>query len=212
MQVHCPPCRNTIDLADDSAQSEILCPSCGSTIRLENMSTTAWNPTDSQRKLGKFELIDRVGMGAFGTVYKAHDPELGRFVAIKVPRSGSLAGKEDLDRFLREARSVAQLRHPSIIPVYDVGQSDSIPYLVSEFVDGLTLADLLTARRRSAKEAAELIATVADTLQYAHDRGVIHRDVKPSNILLDKEGKPHLMDFGLAKRDAGDVTMTLDGQ
>jgi serine/threonine protein kinase len=212
MQVHCPHCRNTIELAADSTQNEILCPTCGSTIRLENTSTTAWNPSDSQRKLGKFELIDRVGMGAFGTVYKAHDPELGRFVAIKVPRSGSLAGKEDLDRFLREARSVAQLRHPSIIPVYDVGQSDSVPYLVSEFVDGLTLADLLTARRRTPREAAELIAIVADTLQYAHDRGIIHRDVKPSNILLDKDGKPHLMDFGLAKRDAGDVTMTLDGQ
>jgi len=212
MQVHCPHCRNTIDLPVDSTQNELLCPNCGSTIRLENTSTTSWSPTDSQRKLGKFELIDRVGMGAFGTVYKARDPELGRLVAIKVPRTGSLAGKEDLDRFLREARSVAQLRHPSIIPVFDVGQSDSVPYLVSEFVDGLTLADMLTARRRTPKEAAELIATVADTLQYAHDRGVIHRDVKPSNILLDKEGMPHLMDFGLAKRDAGEVTMTLDGQ
>lgn len=212
MQVHCPHCRNTIDLPADSTLNEVVCPNCGSTIRLENTPTSAWSPTDSQRKLGKFELIDRIGMGAFGTVYKAHDPELGRFVAIKVPRSGSLAGKEDLDRFLREARSVAQLRHPSIIPVYDVGQSDSVPYLVSEFVDGLTLADMLTARRRTAKESAELITTVADTLQYAHDRGVIHRDVKPSNILLDKEGKPHLMDFGLAKRDAGEVTMTLDGQ
>jgi hypothetical protein len=157
-------------------------------------------------------LIDRVGMGAFGTVYKARDPHLGRLVAIKLPRSGSLAGKEDLDRFLREARSVAQLRHPCIVPVYDVGQVESVPYLVSEFVEGMTLADLLTAGRRSARDAAALIASVADTLQYAHENGVVHRDVKPSNILLDNDNKPHLMDFGLAKRDAGEVTMTMEGQ
>src|SRR5262249_6158937 len=143
---------------------------------------------------------------------KARDPELGRWVAIKVPRAGSLAGKEDLDRFVREARSVAQLRHPSIVSVYDVGQNDSVPYLVSELVEGMTLADLLTARRRTPREAAELTAAVADALQYAHERGVVHRDVKPSNIMLDNDGRPHLMDFGLAKRDAGDVTMTLDGQ
>jgi tRNA A-37 threonylcarbamoyl transferase component Bud32 len=211
MHLVCPHCQNPIELAD-SPSGEVLCPSCGSTIRLENNSTTAWTPQDSQRKLGKFDLIDRIGMGAFGTVYKARDPELGRWVAIKVPRAGSLAGKEDLDRFLREARSVAQLRHPSIVSVYDVGQADSVPYLVSELVEGMTLADLLTARRRTPREAAELTAAVADALQYAHDQGVIHRDVKPSNIMLDSDGQPHLMDFGLAKRDAGDVTMTLDGQ
>jgi tRNA A-37 threonylcarbamoyl transferase component Bud32 len=211
MRLVCPHCQNPIELVETS-QGEVLCPSCGSTIRLENTSTTAWSPSDGQRKLGKFELIERIGMGAFGTVYKARDSQLGRIVAIKVPRSGSLAGKEDLDRFMREARSVAQLRHPSIVSVYDVGQTDDLPYLVSEFVEGLTLADLLTARQRTPREAAELIAAVADTLQYAHDHGIVHRDVKPSNILLDKEGKPHLMDFGLAKRDAGEVTMTLDGQ
>src|SRR6516164_1938525 len=141
MHLVCPHCQNPIELAD-SPSGEVICPSCGSTIRLENNSTTAWTPPDGRRKCGKFDLIDRIGMGAFGTVYRAHDPELGRWVAIKVPRAGSLAGKEDLDRFLREARSVAQLRHPSIVSVYDVGQADSVPYLVSELVEGMTLADL----------------------------------------------------------------------
>src|SRR5581483_11229060 len=125
-----------------------------------------------------------VGQGAFGTVYKARDPELDRTVAIKVPRAGNLAGPQDLDRFLREARSVAQLRHPSIVTVHEVGQTDGVPYLVSDFVQGVTLTDLLSARRLGFREAAELIASVADALQYAHERGVVHRDVKPSNIMI----------------------------
>jgi serine/threonine protein kinase len=157
-------------------------------------------------------LIETVGVGAFGTVYKARDPQLDRFVAIKVPRAGNLAADKDRDRFLREARSVAQLRHSAIVPVHEVGEHDGVSYLVSDFVRGLTLGDLLTGRRPAPHEAARLVAEVADALQYAHERGVIHRDIKPSNILLDDAGHPHVMDFGLAKRDAGEVTMTLDGE
>src|SRR5207249_3210096 len=115
------------------------------------------------------------------------------------------------DRFRREARSVAQLRHAGIVPVHEVGEHDGVSYLVSDFVRGVTLSDQLTARRPTPREAAGLVAEVADALQYAHEKGVIHRDVKPSNILLDEAGRPHLMDFGLAKRDAAEVTMTLDG-
>src|SRR5262245_6083537 len=212
MHVTCPHCQNPIEVGDVESLKEILCPACGSTFQLEPASTAAWSPPDGQRKLGKFELIDAIGFGAFGTVFKARDPELDRVVAIKVPRSGSLATREDLNRFLREARSVARLRHPSIVSVYEVGQAESVPYLVSEFVQGMTLADLMTARRLTPDKAARVLADVADALQYAHDQGVIHRDVKPSNILLDDAERPHLMDFGLAKRDAGEVTMTLDGQ
>ena len=164
-------------------------------------------------KLGKFELLETVGQGAFGTVYKARDPELDRMVAIKVPRTGNLAGPQELDRFLREARSVAQLRHPSIVPVHDVGQMDGVPYLVSDFVEGVTLSDLLSARRPGFREAAELIAAVADALHYAHERGVVHRDVKPSNIMIEaRTARPFVMDFGLAKREAGEITMTMEGQ
>jgi hypothetical protein len=212
MHLVCPHCQNSIAVESINTAKEIVCDACGSTIRLESASTAAWSPTSESRKLGKFELLDQVGFGAFGTVFKAHDPELDRIVAIKVPRSGNLATSEDLHRFLREARSVARLRHPSIVPVYEVGQADSLPYLVSEFVQGMTLADLMTARRMAPQRIATLLAEVADALQYAHDQGVIHRDVKPSNILIDKDNHPHLMDFGLAKRAAGDVSMTLEGQ
>src|SRR5262249_30189424 len=174
-------------------------------------STTSDQPRPGH-KLGKFELLDTVGQGACGTVYKARDPELDRTVAVKVPRAGNLAGPQELDRFLREARSAAQLRHPSIVPVHDVGRAGGVPYLVSDFVQGVTLADLLSARRPGFREAAELVAAVADALQYAHERGVVHRDVKPSNIMLGDDGVPRVMDFGLAKREAGEITMTVEGQ
>jgi serine/threonine protein kinase len=211
MQILCPHCESRIELARLTPRLQIICPACGSSFRLEGESTADWNSCDGQ-KLGKFELIQTVGQGAFGTVFKARDPELDRFVAIKIPRTGNFPGGTDLDRFLREARSVAQLCHPSIVPVYQVGQQKDMPYIVSEFVQGTTLADVLTARRPTPHEAARLIAEVANALQYAHGQGVVHRDVKPSNILLDEQDRPHVMDFGLAKRDAGEVTMTLDGQ
>jgi tRNA A-37 threonylcarbamoyl transferase component Bud32 len=211
MHIICPHCQGAIELPETSVPEEVLRPSCGSSFHLEKGPTTNWSPRDGARTLGRFNLLDVVGSGAFGTVYKARDPELDRVVAIKVPRAGKLAGRNDLDRFLREARSVAQLRHPAIVPVHEVSQAEGVPYLVSEFVPGITLADLLTSRRPPQREAAALVAAVADALQHAHDRGVIHRDVKPTNIMLDDKGQPHVMDFGLAKRDAGEMTMTLEG-
>jgi WD40 repeat protein/tRNA A-37 threonylcarbamoyl transferase component Bud32 len=210
MQLLCPHCQNAIELSGVSLKEDIVCPSCGSSFHLEGGSTAAYTPQAD--RIGKFELLARVGQGAFGTVYKARDPELDRVVAVKVPRAGQLSDGQDLDRFLREARSVARLRHAAIVPVHEVGQADGVPYLVCEFVQGVTLADLLTDRTPSFRESARLIAAVADALQYAHAQGVVHRDVKPSNIMLDEAGTPRLMDFGLAKRDAGEVTMTVEGQ
>lgn len=210
MHILCPHCRNPIEIVKLIPHEEIACPSCGSSFRLETESTTGWQPGSD--KLGKFDLIEVVGQGAFGTVYKAHDSELDRTVAVKVPRAGNLAGPQELDRFLREARSVAQLRHPAIVSIHEVGQKDGVPYLVSDFVQGVTLADLLSARRPGFRETAELVAAVADALQYAHERGVIHRDVKPSNIMIGEDTRPCVMDFGLAKRDAGEITMTVEGQ
>jgi serine/threonine protein kinase len=250
----CTHCRNPIELVGLTSD-DVVCPACGSTFRLEWETTASWGLRGDRRRLGRFELIEAVGVGAFGSVYKARDPQLDRVVAIKVLRAGSLATAEDRDRFLRVARSVAQLRHPGIVPVHEVGEHDGVPYLVSDFVRGMTLADLLTAGRPPPREAARLVAAVAEALQYAHMRGVIHRDVTPSKILLDEAGRPqligfslakvaavaealqyahvrgvihrdskpskilldeesqaHLLEFGLAKREAGGVTMTLEGQ
>jgi serine/threonine protein kinase len=169
--------------------------------------------SDTPRRLGKFELLEELGLGSFGHVFRARDTELGRTVAIKLLRAGRLASREEVDRFVREARSAAQLQHPGIVALYETGETeDGLCYLVEEFVQGQTLAARLKAGRFAFREAAGLVAAVADALDYAHRNRVIHRDVKPSNIQLDADGRPHLMDFGLAKREADDSTMTVEGQ
>lgn len=169
-------------------------------------------PRHAPRRLGKFELLEEIGLGSYGAVYKARDTELDRLVAIKVPRAGGNSSQEEIERFLREARSAAQLRHPGIVALYDVGQFEGISFLVSELVRGHTLAERRAVGRLSFRRSAELVAEAAEALQYAHAQGVVHRDIKPSNIMLDREGKPHIMDFGLAKRAADEISITLEGQ
>src|SRR5262245_6626409 len=216
MQVLCSHCHYSGELVP-SATGNVVCPGCGSTIFSVSGTTVGWQPPGGQRRFGRFELLDAVGAGAFGTVYEARDTELDRIVAIKVPRCDRPTGTQgEAERFLREARSVAQFRHPSIVSIYDVGRQDGIPYLVEDFVRGITLTDLLTSERLAARPVAEMVAQVADALQYAHDRGVVHRDIKPSNVMLERgplgEYLPKLMDFGLAKRETGEATLTIEGQ
>jgi eukaryotic-like serine/threonine-protein kinase len=178
-----------------------------------DQANSHFSAADAPRRLGKFELLEELGRGSFGHVFRARDTELGRVVAIKMLRAGRLAGREEIDRFVREARSAAQLQHPGLVAVYETGQTDDgMFYLVEEFVEGETLAARLGKGPPAFRQAAELIAQIADALDHAHRHGVIHRDVKPSNILLDAEGRPHLMDFGLAKREADESSMTVDGE
>jgi RNA polymerase sigma factor (TIGR02999 family) len=226
--VHCPHCRNPLELVELHAdKGHVVCPSCGSTFPLTRDSKVHWSPRgsplerdstahssprDDRRQIGRFELIVPVGRGVFGSVFQAYDSQLDRVVAIKLLRAGSLATDEERDRFFREAREAAHLRHPGIVAVLEVGEHEDVPFLVSDFVDGVVLSELLKARRPSPHEAARLIAEVADALHYAHEHGIVHRDVKPSNILLDQEGHTHLRDFGLAKRDAGELGITRAGQ
>ncbi len=211
MPIHCPHCCSSIEV-DNTQEKGRICPACGSSIQLDPGATTAWLPAHVSRRLGKFELLEQIGIGSYGTVYKARDTELDRLVALKVPRGAGLPSESEMERFLREARSAAQLRHPSIVAMYDVGQANDTCYLVTEFVQGATLAERRSVGRLSFRKAAELVIQVADALEYAHRQGVIHRDVKPSNIILDLEGRPHLMDFGLAKRVAEQSSLTLEGQ
>jgi serine/threonine protein kinase len=161
--------------------------------------------------LGRFELIERLGVGGFGSVWKARDKELDRTVAIKIPRAGAMTGEEQ-EKFFREARAAAQLRHPSIVSVHEVGRDGDSIYIVSDFVRGVTLSDWLTGQKLTCREAAELCAKIADALHHAHEQGVVHRDLKPANVMIDGDGQPHLMDFGLARREVGEVTVTVDGQ
>jgi serine/threonine protein kinase len=164
-------------------------------------------------RLGRFELQAELGVGSFGHVFRARDTELDRPVALKIQRAGSITSGETAERFHREARSVARLKHRGIVALYDTGTTeDGICFLVSEFIEGNTLEEALRLGPVDPQRAAHIIADMADALQYAHDHGVIHRDLKPSNILIDNEGQPHITDFGLAKRDIGGETMTSDGR
>jgi tRNA A-37 threonylcarbamoyl transferase component Bud32 len=163
--------------------------------------------------LDRFELQAELGVGSFGYVFRAWDPQQERTVALKVQRAGSFATREESLRFLREARSAARLKHPAIVSTYETGQTaEGVGYLVCEYIDGVTLEERLAKGALDSREAAEIAAELADALQYAHEHGVIHRDVKPSNIIVDRRGHAHLMDFGLAKQETGELTMTSDGR
>jgi serine/threonine protein kinase len=167
--------------------------------------------TDFTHELGQFRLLEMIGQGSFGSVYRAMDMKLGRLVAVKLPRREVLTTAAERERFFREAKLAAGLDHPNIVRVYDVGGTNDGPFIVSAFVDGRTLADEIASRRFEFEESARIVLAIADALQYAHDRSLIHRDVKSSNIMLDVNGTPFLMDFGVAKRD-GEAVLTIAGQ
>ncbi|MCE9606089.1 MAG: protein kinase [Planctomycetia bacterium] len=168
---------------------------------------------DGAMRFGKFELLEELGCGSFGHVFRARDTELDRTVAIKILRAGEFADEHDVERLLREARSAAQLKHAGIVALFDIGQTaDGAYFLVEEFIEGTTLAACMAHQRYDVQRSVRLAADVADALDYAHHQGIIHRDIKPSNIMLDLEGRSHLMDFGLAKREGDETAMTLDGQ
>jgi eukaryotic-like serine/threonine-protein kinase len=152
--------------------------------------------------LGRYRVTARLGAGAFGVVYKAHDDDLQRDVAIKVPHRHRIATAADVEAYLAEARTLATLDHPGIVPVHDVGRTaDGLCYVVSKFVAGQDLRARLRQARPPCAEAAALVAGVAEALHHAHRRGLVHRDVKPANILLDEQDRPVVADFGLALRD-----------
>ncbi len=209
-RLSCPHCGAGIQLAIPVA--EITCGNCGSTFQLDAEATQSLATQAVPPRIGRFHILAMVGRGGFGVVYKAHDPQLDRFVALKVPRASYFISMEEEQRFLREARSAARLRHHAIVQVYEVAHDQQIPYIVSEFIDGLTLGDLLSGRQITFREAAELVIQIAEALEYAHQHQVIHRDIKPSNILLDAAGQPFVADFGLARTDDTEFTITLQGQ
>src|SRR5262249_10840795 len=151
----------------------ILCPACGGSCRIEPVgegSTVA-----ELRVLGRFQLLDNVGQGAFGAVWRALDTQLDRIVAVKVPHSSLLNRGSYLQRFEREARSAAQLRHAGIVRLYEVTVIDGTPVLISDFIEGMPLKEFLEVRRLTCREAANLVADVADALHYAHTMGLVHR-------------------------------------
>ena len=160
------------------------------------------------REFGDYELLEEVGRGGQGVVFRAWQKSLNRTVAVKLIGIGQLTTSAHLKRLRREAAAAAKLNHPGIVPVYEVGERDGTYYFSMRFVEGDCLDEVVSRGSISVRQAAELIAKVARTVHYAHEHGILHRDIKPGNILLDANGEPHLSDFGLARLVEHGSTLT----
>lgn len=162
--------------------------------------------------LGRFQVLQVLGEGAFGTVYQAHDPQLDRDVALKVPRRAALQSPTERERFLREARAAAVLSHPNICRVHEVGEAAGRDFIVMELLAGKPLSAFIQRGKVQPRQAAAVIRKLAQALQEAHEKGIVHRDLKPANIMINARGEPIIMDFGLARLvRPGDVQLTQSG-
>ena len=205
----CPRCGVKLD----GFGPEGLCGTClMGTGFVEEESVPAMAARSNQlRRFGDYELLEEVARGGMGVVYRARQISLDRVVALKMILSGELAGPEEVSRFRREAEAAARLKHPNIVAIHEVGECDGQHFFSMDFIEGRTLRQLTRDNPLSAQRAAECLKAVAEAAHYAHEQGVVHRDLKPGNVLIDAAGQPHVTDFGLAKRIGSDADLTRSG-
>lgn len=162
--------------------------------------------------IGEYEILEEINRGGMGVVYKAKDQKLGRVVALKLIRSGELASAEEKQRFLSEAEAAASLTHPGIVPIYNVGTIHGLAFYTMAFIEGRSLAEVVEEGAMDAEDALRVIHRLCAALEHAHRKGVFHRDLKPANVLIDSNGQPIIIDFGLAKMAHRDTSLTATGQ
>ena len=219
-----PSCVRQYVIPESAAGRSTQCRACGQTFVIGDSGTNIGSappapagprhPSASQpefQTVGRFLVRGKLGAGAFGTVYRAYDPNLNREVALKIPNPGAMDSPQRVERFLREAKAAANLRHPHIVPVFDAGHDGDRYYIASAFIDGKPLSDTIEERGTDFPRAARVVRELAEALAYAHEQGIVHRDVKPQNIMVDAHGHIHLMDFGLAARHDEEARLTADG-
>jgi serine/threonine protein kinase len=192
------------DVSGGSAErvASAALPGSGSAVARSAQATAG----SSLATLDRFQILGVLGEGSNATVYRAYDPVLDRAVALKVPRPGTLKTARALERFLGEAKALARLRHPGIVPVYEAGHAGGVHYIAMALIEGRSLAEVIAEGPSEPKRAAEIVRDLAGALAYAHAQGIVHRDVKPANVRVDARGQVSLMDFGIAYRpDSGEV-------
>ncbi len=222
--VRCPACRTKFKVPDaapptDAAQTGSV--EAQSTLgSFTSASVSSLGSADAERpslpaapsavpaRVGRFEVRALLGTGAFGAVYRAYDPQLDRDVALKVPRAEALDSPQRVARFLREAKAAARLQHPHIVPVYEAGSDGGRHYIAAALIEGRSLSEAAAESPLDFRAAARVVRDLADALAYVHGEGVVHRDVKPANVLLDKRGRPFLTDFGLAHLESNAERVT----
>lgn len=231
MLVCCPECESTIEFIEAELPSRLNCVSCGTWfvphleptvtfVAENNCDTVSYGKSGGQKAdsvdplsfFGDYQIIEELARGGMGVVYKAQQLSLNRITALKMIKSGELSSDEEVQRFRAEAESAAQLDHPNIVPIYEVGEENGEHFFSMGFVEGSSLKQRVRDEPLSPREAARTLQKVAEAIAYAHRKGIVHRDLKPANILLDANNEPRVSDFGLAKRLGSESDLTTTGQ